>query len=112
MATLKLAILKDKPSIDGSYKIRIGVCHKKKTYFILTRFKIESASQFKNGMVVKHPQASSINTKLRNLLNEYQERLDSIANISLYDCRQLRDALTTSTVNHTGTFNAVAGKNG
>ena len=108
MATLKLAILKNKPALDGSYKIRVAVCHKKKTTYIMTRFKIETASQFKNGMIVKHPQASSYNTKLRNLLNQYQERLDEVKNISLYDSRQLRDVLATSTINHSGTFHAVA----
>lgn len=37
-----------------------------------------------------------INTKLRNLLNEYQEKLDSIKCISMYDCKQLREILLNS----------------
>ena len=34
-----------------------------------------------------------INTKLRTLLNEYQEKLDSIKCIQTYDCKQLREIL-------------------
>lgn len=93
MATLKLAILRDKPAKDGSLKIRIAIGHKSTTHHIATRFKIDSESQFKNGQVVKRPDAAIINTKLRTLLNEYQEKLDSIKNVSMYDCKQLRDIL-------------------
>lgn len=32
-----------------------------------------------------------INTKLRNLLNKYQERLDKIDNPGIYSCTQLKD---------------------
>lgn len=93
MPTLKLAILRDKPAKDGSLKIRIAIGHKSTTHHIVTRFKIDSASQFKNGQVVKRPDAAIINTKLRTLLNEYQEKLDSIRSVSMYDCKQLRDIL-------------------
>lgn len=93
MPTLKLAILRDKPAKDGSLKIRIAIGHKSITHHIATRFKIDSASQFKNGQVVKRPDAAIINTKLRTLLNEYQEKLDSIKSVSMYDCKQLRDIL-------------------
>lgn len=41
---------------------------------------IQSRQSFtiQNGQVVKRPDAALINTKLRNILNEYQEKLDSI----------------------------------
>ena len=54
-------------------------------------------NQFKNGQVVKRPDAAVLNTKLRNLLNSYQEKLDKIENISIYDCKQLRQLLLNST---------------
>ena len=93
MATLKLTIFKAKVLKDGKHKVRIAVCHKQETCYIITRFVIDELSQFKNGQVVKRQDASMINTKLRTLLNEYQEKLDSIKSVSMYDCKQLRDIL-------------------
>lgn len=37
-----------------------------------------------------------INTKLRTILNEYQEKLISIKCIQMYDCKQLREILVNS----------------
>jgi hypothetical protein len=93
MATLKLTIFKAKVLKDGRHKIRIAVCHKHETAYIITNFIIDHESQFKNGQVVKRPDASILNTKLRNLLNEYQEELDSIKNQAAYSCSQLRNIL-------------------
>jgi hypothetical protein len=114
MTTLKLAVTPDKVAKDGSHKIRIALGHKSVTRYIVTRFKIDHLSQFKNGQIVKRPDAAIINTKLRNLLNEYQEKLDSIRCIQMYDCRQLREILINSTTaGHTAaTFQAVAGSSG
>lgn len=110
MATLKLTIFKTKVLKDGRHKIRVAVCHKQETCYIVTRFIIDNLSQFKNGQVVKRPDAAMINTKLRSLLNEYQEKLDSIRCIQMDDCKQLREILVNST--YTGqiasTFQAVA----
>lgn len=96
MATLKLTIFKAKVLKDGRHKIRIAVCHKQETCYIVTRFIIDNLSQFKNGQVVKRPDASIINTKLRNMLNEYQDKLDSIKCQSIYDCKQIRAILVNS----------------
>lgn len=93
MATLKLTIFKAKVLKDGRHKIRVAVCHKHETSYIITRFIIDSEAQFKNGQVVKRPDAAVLNKKLRNLLNEYQEKLDAIKHPNLYDCRQLREIL-------------------
>lgn len=91
MATLKLTIFKAKVLKDGRHKVRIAVCHKQETCYIVTHFIIDNISQFKNGQVVKRPDAAIINTKLRNLLNKYQEKLDEIENQVMYSCTQLRD---------------------
>lgn len=97
MATLKLTIFKAKVLKDGRHKIRIAVCHKQETCYIITRFIIDNLSQFKNGQVVKRHDAAMINSKLRSLLNEYQEKMDSIKCIQMYDCKQLREILINST---------------
>lgn len=93
MPTLKLAITPDKVAKDGTHKIRVALGHQSVTRYIVTRFKIDDLTQFKNGQVVKRPDASIINAKLRTILNEYQEKLDGIRNVSMYDCKQLRDIL-------------------
>ena len=68
MATLKLTIFKAKVLKDGRHKIRIAVCHKQETCYIVTRFIIDNLSQFKDGQVVKRADASIINTKLRSMI--------------------------------------------
>ena len=109
MATLKLTIFKAKVLKDGRHKIRIAVCHHQKTSYIVTRFIIDNLSQFKSGQVVKRPDASTINMKLRNMLNEYQERMDAIKNIEMYSCAQLKSLLVgQGNVITAPTFQAVA----
>ena len=93
MATLKLTIFKAKVLKDGRHKIRVAICHKQETCYIVTRFIIDSLSQFKNGQVVKRSDAPIINTKLRSMMNELQEKLDGIKNQSLYSCKQIKNML-------------------
>ena len=97
MATLKLTILKAKALKDGRHKIRIAVCHKQETSYIITRFIIDNLSQFRNGQVVKRPDAAIVNTKLRHLLNTYQERLDNIECCTIYSCFQIKSMLRMDT---------------
>lgn len=109
MATLKLTLLKSKVLRDGRHKIRVAVCHKEETSYIITRFIIDSEAQFKNGQVVKRPDAAVLNKKLRNLLNEYQEKLDAIKHPNLYDCSQLREILVNGMrEEESATFQAVS----
>ena len=110
MATLKLTIFKAKALKDGRHKVRIAVCHHQETSYIVTRFIIDNLSQFKNGQVVKRPDAAVMNTKLRNLLNLYQEKLDGISNVDTYTCSQLRQALMDSKSTIAPTFQAVSGE--
>lgn len=110
MATLSLTLFKAKVLKDGSHKIRIAVRHKHETCYIITRFIVEE-NQFKNGQVVKRPDAAFINTKLRLMMNEYQERLDRISNQNLYTCRQLKGILMNSAVaKESSTFQDVCRK--
>ena len=45
MATLKLTIFKAKVLKDGRHKIRVAVCHKQETCYIITRFIIDNLGQ-------------------------------------------------------------------
>lgn len=105
MATLSLAIFKAKALKDGRHKIRIALRHKHETTYIVTRF-IISENQFKNGQVVKHPEASAINRKLRNILDDLQEKLDSIKHLELYSCRQIKEIISTDNLSDEQTFSS------
>ena len=93
MTTLKLAVVPAKVLKNGKHKIRIAIGHKQETRYLVTRFVIDSPSQFKDGQVVDIPSASHINMKLRNLLNVYQEALDKI-NTNSYTCSQIAEYLS------------------
>ena len=93
MATIKLAILKHTQAKDGSYKIRIAIGHKQETHYIITRYRVLQWGNFKNGVVCNQPDANYVNVKLRQILNDYDTRLDSIPNLSDLSCGQLRDML-------------------
>lgn len=93
MATIKLAVLKHTKSKEGTYKIRISIGHKSETRYITTKFKVNSLSEFSNGVVVKLPNAHEMNIKLRNLLNDYEDRLERIPSPDIYSCKELRELL-------------------
>ena len=93
MATIKLAVLKHTKAKDGTYKIRISIGHKSETHYIVTPYSVNALSEFVNGMVVRLPNAHEINIKLRNLLNDYEERLERIPSPDDYTCKELRDLL-------------------
>lgn len=93
MTTIKLAVLKHTRAKDGSYKIRISIGHKSETHYIVTKYRVTSLSHFQNGQVVNQPDAPAINIKLRQLLTDYDERLERIADPERYTCEQLRDIL-------------------
>lgn len=94
MATLRLTIIKKKPLVDGSFKVKVAVCHKGETCYINTRYTVASITHFKDGQVVKEADAPATNSKLRALIDFYQNTLDSIHNQGLYTCKQLKDLLT------------------
>ena len=93
MATLSLTLFKAKALKDGRHKIRIAVRHRHETCYIVTRYIVEE-SQFRDGRVVRHPEAASMNSSLRRMLNEYQDRLEGISNVSAYSCRQIKEIIT------------------
>ncbi len=93
MATIKFAVLKHTKAKDGTYKIRISIGHKSETHYIVTPYSVNALSEFNNGVVTRIPNAHEINVKLRNLLNDYEERLERIPSPDDYNCKQLRDLL-------------------
>lgn len=93
MTTLKLAVVPAKMLKSGKHRIRIAVGHKQETRYLVTRFEINTLSQFRDGQVVDIPNASHVNIKLRNILNSYQEALDRI-NTQSYTCTQLIEYLS------------------
>lgn len=109
MATLKLTIFKAKVLKSGKHKIRIALCHKGETCYILTRYLIDSENQFKNGLIQKRPDASMMNMHLRSLLNAYQEKLNEVQNQSMYTCRQLKDIISRNVrTSESSTFKSVS----
>lgn len=110
MTTIKLAVLRHTRAKDGTFKIRISIGHKSETHYIVTKYRVNSLANFVNGTVVGQPDAKAINIKLRQLLNEYDEKLDRIPNPSDYTCEQLRNLLRDMrTREHNHTFQQVAG---
>lgn len=109
MATLKLTIFKAKVLKNRKHKIRIALCHKGETCYILTRYLIDSENQFKNGLIQKRPDASMMNMHLRSLLNAYQEKLNEVQNQSMYTCRQLKDIISRNVrTSESSTFKSVS----
>ena len=100
MATLKLCILPGKILISGKHKIRISLSHNSGTRYIPTNCIIDNLSQLREGQVVNHPEASAMNVKLRTILNHYQQVIDSIYDIDVYSCSELKEILVKKK-NHT-----------
>ena len=93
MATLKLCIVPAKMLISGKHKVRISLSHNSGTRYIPTNCIIDDLSQFREGQVVNHPEAAAMNVKLRTLLNHYQNVINSIYDIDVYSCSELREIL-------------------
>lgn len=93
MVKIKLAVIRSARAKDGTYKIRIAIGHKSETHYIVTPYSVPSLANFKNGTIIGTPTAHHDNIKLRQLLTDYEERLERIPNPGDYSCGQLRDVL-------------------
>ncbi len=89
MATLNAVILPAKALKGGRHKIRISLAHNGETRYIVTDIVLDSAKEFKNGSIIKRPDASILNTKLRGLLQKYQNTINSIEYINGLSCPEL-----------------------
>ena len=89
MATLNAVIVPGKILKGGRHKIRISVAHNGETRYIVTDVMVDSAKEFKNGSIVKRPDAAILNTKLRGLLQRYQGVIDELAYVNGLTCPEL-----------------------
>lgn len=89
MATLNAVILPAKVLKGGRHKIRISVAHNGETRYIVTDLIIDSLKEFKNGSIVKRPDAAMLNTKLRGIIQRYQGVLDELEYINGLTCPEL-----------------------
>jgi site-specific recombinase XerD len=64
---------KDQPDKDGFCKIVIRINEGKTKKYLATKYKVKE-HQFQNGKVVKHPEASSINAALKNLVEDFRDQ--------------------------------------
>lgn len=90
MAELSITVVPAKILADGTHKIRIAINHGNETRYIITRFKIDDLKQFKSGRVVGRTDASMMNKKLINILNDYYDMLDTINPVD-FTCNQLKE---------------------
>lgn len=89
MANLSAVIVPAKVLKGGKHKIRIAVSHNSKTRYIVTDITIDSDKEFKDGRIVKRPDAAIKNVKLRGLLDKYQEALDNLVFVESLSCEEL-----------------------
>lgn len=90
MATLSIGFIKSKPNSDGSYTLKIVINTTSKTAYISTRYKLDNLKQWKDGRVVRHPDADYINKQLKKLLWEFEVIYDAMPNpnVSASEIRQ------------------------
>ena len=101
MATLSAVVIPAKVLKGGKHKVRISVAHNGCTRYVLTNIIIDSLSEFNNGQVVKRPDASRLNTKLRHLIQQYQDAIDEMPYVNSFTCPELIQALQSSPKQHT-----------
>lgn len=89
MATLNPVIVPGKSLKGGRHKVRISVSHNGEFRYILTDIVLDSAKEFKNGQIVKRPDAAILNTKLRGILQKYQRAIDELEYIEGLTCPEL-----------------------
>ena len=89
MASLNAVIVPTKALKDGRHKIRISVAHNGATRYIVTNIIVDSEKEFKRGAIVKRPDAAMLNTKLRGLLQKYQDLIDELDYIDGLTCPEL-----------------------
>ena len=89
MAILNAVIVPAKVLKGGRHKVRISVAHNGETRYIVTDIIIDSNKEFKNGAIVKRPDAAFLNTKLRGILQRYQGVVDELAYVNGLSCPEL-----------------------
>lgn len=89
MAILNAVVIQSKEVKGGRNKVRISVAHNGETRYIVTDIILNSSKEFKNGIVVKRPDAAMLNVKIRGILQRYQSALDELDYIDGLTCAEL-----------------------
>lgn len=89
MTAFSIVIVPAKRLANGKHRVRIAVAHRSQTRYIATPFIIDSASQFRNGRVVRHEKADSINRNLHRKIDEYVLMLAGIDYAGELTCTEL-----------------------
>ncbi len=89
MATISAVVVPAKVLKGGRHKVRISVAHNGQTRYIVTDITIDSEKEFKNGSIVKRPDAAMLNTKLRGILQKCQTAVDEIEYINGLSCPEV-----------------------
>ena len=89
MPILSAVIIPSKEIKGGKNKVRIAVAHNGETRYIVTDIILDSSKEFKNGSVVKRPDAAILNTKIRCLLQRYQSILYELEYVHGLSCPEL-----------------------
>lgn len=89
MAILNPVILPGKALKGGRHKVRISISHNGEFRYLLTDIILDSAKEFKNGQIVKRHDAALLNTKLRGILQKYQQAIDELEYIEGLTCPEL-----------------------
>lgn len=93
MATLNAVIVPAKALKGGKHKIRISVAHNGETRYIVTNIIIDSDKEWRNGQVVKRPDAAMKNTRIRQELQKYQQAIDELQYVDGLTCAELVNQL-------------------
>lgn len=89
MAIINACILASKTIKGGKNKVRISIAHNGQTRYIPTNIIIDSNKEFRNGAVVRRPDAAILNAKIRRILQRYQAILDELEYVNGLTCPEL-----------------------
>ena len=104
MATLSLTVVPGKALKDGKHKVRIAVAHRSQTRYIVTDVVLNSAKEWKNGKIVKRDDATYLNTKLLQRLQEVQRIIDGILYVEGLTCAELVETIQQTRAKKTHTL--------
>ncbi len=104
MATFSIVILPAKKMANGKHKVRIMVSHNSQTRYIVTDIILDSASELKNGQVVKRPDKDMLNLQIRKLYNTYFDRYMKLEYANALTCTQLIKMIANPMIGERRTF--------
>ena len=107
---LYIVVLPAKVLADGTHKIRIAISHNNETRYKVTRFRVPSPKNVKNGKVVgKDIDSEYINRQLNGMTQKMYKAYDEIPDAECYSCSQLLSLIESKINNHRPiTFDEIA----